>query len=77
MQGIKASAPETPAFNTRTRDARKSSSRSAAGKSVVSLLLTFVAGVVDVVGYLAIYHIFTAHLSGRTVHLGRDLIARD
>lgn len=46
-------------------------------KSVVALLLTFVAGLVDIVGYLAIYHIFTAHLSGTTVQLGRDLIAHN
>ena len=45
-------------------------------KAVVALTLTFVAGFVDVVGYLAIYHIFTAHVTGTTVHLGRDLASR-
>ncbi len=44
-------------------------------KSAVALAVTFVAGFVDIVGYLAIYHVFTAHLSGTTVHLGRDLMA--
>jgi uncharacterized membrane protein YoaK (UPF0700 family) len=46
-------------------------------KSTVALLLTFVAGFVDIVGYLAIYHIFTAHVSGTSVHLGRDLMSRN
>ncbi|HZP62027.1 MAG TPA: YoaK family protein [Terriglobales bacterium] len=46
-------------------------------KSAVALLLTFVAGVVDIVGYLGIYHIFTAHLTGTTVHLGHDLMQRN
>jgi uncharacterized membrane protein YoaK (UPF0700 family) len=45
-------------------------------KAVVALAVTFVAGFVDIVGYLAIYHIFTAHVSGTTVHLGRDLASR-
>jgi len=45
-------------------------------KSAVALLLTFVAGFVDIVGYFAIYHLFTAHLTGTTVHLGRDLMMR-
>jgi uncharacterized membrane protein YoaK (UPF0700 family) len=31
-------------------------------KSIVALLLTFAAGNVDIVGYLAIYKIFTAHM---------------
>jgi uncharacterized membrane protein YoaK (UPF0700 family) len=46
-------------------------------KSIVALVLTFVAGLIDIVGYLAIYHIFTAHLSGTTVQLGRNLIAHN
>lgn len=45
-------------------------------KSAVALLLTFSAGFVDVVGYLAIYNLFTAHVSGATVHLGSDLMLR-
>jgi uncharacterized membrane protein YoaK (UPF0700 family) len=46
-------------------------------KAVVALAVTLVAGFVDIVGYLAIYHIFTAHVTGTTVHLGRDLASRD
>jgi uncharacterized membrane protein YoaK (UPF0700 family) len=45
-------------------------------KSAIALLLTFIAGFVDVVGYLAIFHLFTAHVTGTTVHLGRDLMLR-
>lgn len=45
-------------------------------KAVVALAVTFVAGFVDIVGYLAIYRIFTAHVTGTTVHLGRDLASR-
>lgn len=46
-------------------------------KSAVALLLTFVAGFVDIIGYLAIYHLFTAHVSGTTVHLGHNLALRN
>jgi uncharacterized membrane protein YoaK (UPF0700 family) len=45
-------------------------------KAVVALAVTFVAGFVDIVGYLAIYRLFTAHVTGTTVHLGRDLASR-
>jgi len=45
-------------------------------KAAVALAVTLVAGFVDIVGYLAIYHIFTAHVTGTTVHLGRDLASR-
>ena len=40
----------------------------------MAVLLTFVAGWVDIVGYLAVYHLFTANMTGTTVHLGHDLI---
>ena len=40
-------------------------------KAVVALAVTFVAGFVDIVGYLGIYHILTAHVTGTTVHTGR------
>lgn len=43
-------------------------------KRILALLLTFAAGVVDIVGYLALYHTFTAHMTGTTVHLGNSLI---
>src|SRR5579862_3037534 len=42
-------------------------------KVAVALLLTFAAGCVDVVGYLALYHAFTAHMTGETVHLAHNL----
>jgi uncharacterized membrane protein YoaK (UPF0700 family) len=44
-------------------------------KAAIALLLTFVAGFVDIVGYLAVYHLFTANMTGNTVHLGHDVIA--
>jgi uncharacterized membrane protein YoaK (UPF0700 family) len=43
-------------------------------KVAMALLLTFVAGFVDVVGYIAVYHLFTANMTGNTVHLGHDLV---
>lgn len=43
-------------------------------KVAMSFLLTFIAGFVDIVGYIAVYHLFTAHMTGTTVHLGHDLI---
>jgi len=43
-------------------------------KAAVALWLTLVAGSVDVIGYLTLYHAFTAHMTGETVHLGRDLL---
>jgi len=46
-------------------------------KRTVALLLTFVAGSVDVIGYLTIQHVFTAHVSGLTAHLGIDLTGYD
>jgi uncharacterized membrane protein YoaK (UPF0700 family) len=53
---------------------RPSHPRHTRQKQVVALLLTFAAGVVDIVGYLALYHTFTAHMTGTTVHLGNSLI---
>jgi uncharacterized membrane protein YoaK (UPF0700 family) len=44
-----------------------------ASKSAVALLLTFVAGSVDVIGFLTLHHVFTAHVTGATAHLGIDL----
>lgn len=43
-------------------------------KVAMALLLTFVAGFVDIVGYVAVYHLFTANMTGTTVHLGHDLV---
>lgn len=46
-------------------------------KSAVALLLTFVAGCVDILGYLTLFHIFTANMTGNTVHLGDRLLVAD
>lgn len=46
-------------------------------KMVVALLLTFASGLVDIIGYLGIFHFFTAHLTGTTVHLGSSLVSRN
>lgn len=46
-------------------------------KSAVALLLTFTAGIVDIVGYIIVYHVFVAHMTGATVHLGNKLAIRD
>jgi uncharacterized membrane protein YoaK (UPF0700 family) len=43
-------------------------------KAAVALGLTFAAGFVDIVGLLAIYKIFTAHVTGTTVRLGEQLV---
>ncbi len=43
-------------------------------KSAVALMLTFSAGMVDIVGYVAVYHWFVAHMTGNTVHLGNELL---
>ncbi len=40
---------------------------------IVALILTFVAGFVDILGYMAVYHLFTAHMTGTTVQLGHAL----
>src|SRR5579872_4015450 len=46
-------------------------------KMVVALLLTFASGLVDIIGYLGVFHFFTAHLTGTTVHLGSSLVNAD
>lgn len=46
-------------------------------KIFVALILTFASGLVDIVGYLGIYDLFTAHLTGTTVQLGRGLASRN
>jgi uncharacterized membrane protein YoaK (UPF0700 family) len=43
-------------------------------KAAVALLLTFSAGYVDVVGYLALYQVFTANMTGNTVHFAINLL---
>ncbi len=46
-------------------------------KIVVALLLTFASGLVDIVGYLGVFHFFVAHLTGTTVHLAENLVERN
>jgi uncharacterized membrane protein YoaK (UPF0700 family) len=41
-------------------------------KIAVAFLLTFAAGLVDIVGYLGIFRLFTAHMTGTTVQLARN-----
>jgi uncharacterized membrane protein YoaK (UPF0700 family) len=44
-------------------------------KLIVALMLTFASGLVDIIGYLGVFHLFTAHLTGTTVHLGQKLVS--
>lgn len=46
-------------------------------KSAVALALTFTAGMVDIVGYLTVAHLFVAHMTGDTVHLGNKFASGD
>jgi uncharacterized membrane protein YoaK (UPF0700 family) len=55
----------------------RSKPQSNPSKSTVALLLTFVAGSVDVIGFLTLHHVFTAHVSGTTTHLGIDLAGHE
>lgn len=41
-------------------------------KIAIAFLLTFAAGLVDIVGYLGIFPLFTAHMTGTTVQLARN-----
>lgn len=43
-------------------------------KMAVALLLTFSSGVVDTVGFLGIFRLFTAHVTGTTEHLGQSIV---
>jgi uncharacterized membrane protein YoaK (UPF0700 family) len=45
-------------------------------KMAVALALTFASGLVDITGYLGVFHLFTAHLTGTTVQLGYSLVVR-
>ncbi len=42
-------------------------------KRTIAIVLTFAAGIVDIVGYMTVYHLFVAHMTGTTVHLGNEL----
>ncbi|HZQ18028.1 MAG TPA: YoaK family protein [Terriglobales bacterium] len=43
----------------------------------MALALSFAAGFVDIVGALTVYDLFTAHLTGTSVHLAERLMQRD
>jgi uncharacterized membrane protein YoaK (UPF0700 family) len=45
-------------------------------KGIVALILAFVAGIVDIIGYISFGRVFTAHLTGDTVHMGQALTDR-
>lgn len=47
------------------------------GKIAVALSLTIVGGFVDAVGYIALFEVFTANMSGNSVHVGMDLGQRN
>ena len=42
-------------------------------KVILALLMTWAAGFVDIVGYLALYGLYTAHMTGETVAMARHL----
>jgi uncharacterized membrane protein YoaK (UPF0700 family) len=43
-------------------------------KAFAALLLTFSAGLVDIVGYVGVFHLFAAQLTGTSVQLGHGLV---
>ena len=47
------------------------------GKVALALSLTAMGGFVDAVGYLALFQVFTANMSGNSVHIGMYLGHRD
>jgi uncharacterized membrane protein YoaK (UPF0700 family) len=49
----------------------------APGKIAVALALTVVGGFIDAVGYIALFEIFTANMSGNSVHVGMYLGRHD
>jgi uncharacterized membrane protein YoaK (UPF0700 family) len=44
-------------------------------KIAVALLLTLASGLVDIVGYLGIFRLFTANMTGTTVQLARNAVS--
>lgn len=49
----------------------------AGGKITLALLLTTIGGYVDAVGYIALFQVFTANMSGNSIHIGMYLSQRD
>jgi len=50
---------------------------SSRGKVATALLLTAVGGFVDAVGYIALFEVFTANMSGNSIHVGMYLAQRN
>ncbi|MGC1382874.1 MAG: YoaK family protein [Candidatus Acidiferrales bacterium] len=44
-------------------------------KAVAALILTLCSGIVDIIGYLGIFHLFTAQMTGTTVDLAHGLVS--
>lgn len=49
----------------------------APGKITIALALTVVGGFVDAIGYIALFEVFTANMSGNSVHVGMYLARQD
>ena len=43
----------------------------------VAIALTWIAGFVDIVGYVVLYRVFVANMTGNTIALGRGLVEGD
>ena len=43
-------------------------------KKLAAVLLSIVAGQVDVIGFIACWHVFTAHMTGNSVHFAMSLV---
>lgn len=52
-------------------------SASRTSKYAVALILTYAAAFVDIVGFLSVYRLFTAHMTGTTVHFADNLVDYD
>ena len=63
-----------PGAETRVR---KPAQLGAWGKNAVALLLTGAGGFVDAVGYIALFQVFTANMSGNSIHIGMYLSQGD
>jgi uncharacterized membrane protein YoaK (UPF0700 family) len=49
-------------------------SQSVRAKAAVALFLTFASGNVDILGFVGIYQLFTAHITGSSVELAHSLV---
>jgi uncharacterized membrane protein YoaK (UPF0700 family) len=46
-------------------------------RSALAIALTGIAGSVDAIGYIVLFHVFTANMTGNTVALGMGLVQHD